>query len=155
MGLRPDARCYHGRASSGKRAVASGRRAASSAGWEQGCDVDAALQTYNQSPPREAGERRLDLDAQQTLIGAGVIVTVVAAEYVCAVWAARVGRRAGSDDPVWRLLGLFFSLIGVLAAYGFAWSRRRGWDGRVGAVLAFLVGWAVFLGGVYAFLIRE
>jgi hypothetical protein len=78
----------------------------------------------------------------------------VAAEYGCSVWAARVGRRAGSDDPVWQLLGLFFSVIGVLAAYGYAWARRAGLSGTLGAVLAFAAGWAVFLGAVYLLLIR-
>jgi hypothetical protein len=81
-------------------------------------------------------------------------VGAVAAEYVCAAWAARVGRRAGSADPVWRLLGVFFSLIGVLTAYGYAWARRGGLDGRLGAALAFVAGWAVFLAAVYVFLIR-
>jgi hypothetical protein len=94
------------------------------------------------------------LTAQQTLIGAAVIVGFVAAEYGCSVWAARVGRRAGSEDPVWRLLGLSFSLIGVLTAYGYAWSRRGGWNATLGAALAFVAGWAVFLGAVYVFLIR-
>jgi hypothetical protein len=70
------------------------------------------------------------------------------------VWAARVGRRAGSDDPVWQLLGLFFSLIGVLAAYGYAWAHRAGRNATLGALLAFVAGWAVFLGGVYVFLLR-
>ena len=70
------------------------------------------------------------------------------------MWAARVGRRAGSDDPVWQLLGLFFSLIGVFAAYGYAWARRVGRNGTLGAVLAFVAGWVVFLGAVYVFLIR-
>ena len=78
----------------------------------------------------------------------------MAAEYGCSVWAARVGRRAGSDDPVWQLLGLFFSVIGVLTAYGYAWSRRAGRNGALGAALAFVAGWAVFLGGVYVLLIR-
>lgn len=78
----------------------------------------------------------------------------MAAEYGCSVWAARVGRRAGSDDPVWQLLGLFFSVIGVLTAYGYAWSRRAGRNGTLGAVLAFVAGWAVFVGGVYVLLIR-
>lgn len=78
----------------------------------------------------------------------------MAAEYGCSVWAARVGRRAGSVDPVWQLLGLFFSVIGVLAAYGYSWARRAGRNGTLGAVLAFLAGWAVFLGAAYVFLIR-
>ena len=91
---------------------------------------------------------------QQTVTGAVVIVAFVATEYGCSVWAARVGRRAGSDDPVWQLLGLFFSLIGVLAAYGYASARRAGRNGALGASLAFVAGWAVFLGGVYVFLLR-
>jgi hypothetical protein len=99
-------------------------------------------------------ERRFVLNAQQTLIGGALIVGFVAAEYGCSVWAARVGRRAGSDDPVWQLLGLFFSVIGVLTAYGYAWSRRAGRNGTLGAVLAFVAGWAVFVGGVYVLLIR-
>lgn len=78
----------------------------------------------------------------------------MAAEYGCSVWAARVGRRAGSDDPVWQLLGLFFSVIGVFTAYGYAWSRRAGWSGALGAALAFVAGWSAFLGGVYLVLIR-
>jgi hypothetical protein len=91
---------------------------------------------------------------QQTVTGAVVIVAFVAAEYGCSVWAARVGRRAGSDDPVWQLLGLFFSLIGVATAYGYAGARRAGRNGTLGAGLAFVAGWAVFLGGVYVFLLR-
>jgi hypothetical protein len=91
---------------------------------------------------------------QQTVTGAVVIVAFVATEYGCSVWAARVARRAGSDDPVWQLLGLFFSLIGVATAYGYAWARRAGRNGTLGASLTFVAGWAVFLGGVYLFLLR-
>ena len=94
------------------------------------------------------------LDAQTTVVGAVVIVGAVAAEFGCAFWAQHVGRRAGSTDPVWYLLGMFFSLIGVAAAYGYAWARRAGRNGTLGASLAFVAGWAVFLGGVYVFLLR-
>jgi hypothetical protein len=83
-----------------------------------------------------------------------VIVGAVAAEYGCAFWARRIGRRAGSEDPVWWLLGMFFSLIGVFTTFGYAWARRAGWSGAIGATVAFVAGWAVFLGGVWLLLLR-
>ena len=55
---------------------------------------------------------------------------------------------------MWYLLGMFFSLIGVATAYGYAWARRAGRNGTLGASLAFVAGWAAFLGGVYVFLLR-
>jgi hypothetical protein len=88
------------------------------------------------------------------VVGAVVIVGAVAAEFGCAFWADRIGRRAGSQDPVWWLLGLFFSVIGVFSAYGYAWARRAGRNGVVGAVLGFVSGWAVFIGGVWLLLLR-
>jgi hypothetical protein len=83
-----------------------------------------------------------------------VIAGAVAAEFGCAVWADRTGRRAGSQDPVWWLLGMFFSVIGVFSAYGYAWARRAGGNGVVGAVLGFVAGWTAFVGGVWLLLLR-
>jgi hypothetical protein len=65
----------------------------------------------------------------------------IGSEYLMAWWASRVAERAGSTEPVWWILGLFFSWTAVTAAYSYAWARRRGRSGVVWACLGFLAGW--------------